>query len=100
MDRELEVHHVIRYSLNSCTPSSSKIVKLVENGRNISNKNVNERDENDETLLQCVIQHQHINNPAIVSFLLEKGAAVNSDVFPIWNTPLHSAAGNHHDSAV
>ena len=76
MDQDLEVHLVIRDSFNSCTPSLSRVVELFENQRKVNKENVNERDENGETLLHRVVQKPKAYSSAVVNFLLEKGAQV------------------------
>jgi len=81
MDLQLEMHldlH-IRGLSNSRTRSSSKIVKLLDNGRNVDRKNVNEKNKEGDTLLFRILQNQSVNSPAIVSFLLEKGALVTTE---------------------
>jgi len=77
MDQELEVYLILRDSLTNSSPPSRKIVKLVENGRIINKENVNQTDENHQTILFRVLQNQKTCSPAIVSFLLEKGALVS-----------------------
>ena len=78
MDLKFEVHLHVQDSLNSSTPSSSKIVKLFENGRKVDKENVNEKNEEGNTLLHRVVKNQNVYSPAIVSFLLEEGALVTT----------------------
>ena len=88
-------HLVNRDSSISCTRSSSKIVKFFDNGRIIDKENVDEANEDGDTLLHRVVRNQDVYSPAIVSFLLEKGALITKEtISEIWclaKTAIHIA---------
>jgi len=80
----------IQDTLNNCTPYlwEMKIVELIQNGRNVNKDNVNKINEKGTTLLHRIVRNPYIHTPAIVSFLVEKGALVTTD----WdkkNSPSH-----------
>jgi len=101
MDLKFEVRPHFQDSLNSCTSSLSKIVKLFENGRNFNKENVNEINEEGNMLLHRVVQNQNVHSPAIVSFLLKEGALVSmttrNQVGKQDRTALHIATQNMTD---
>ena len=96
MDLEGNELHLVNRDLSiSCTRSSSKIVKLFDNGRIVDKENVDEENKDGETLLHRVVRNQNVYSPAIVSFLLEKGALVTISGIRLGDkTALHIAIRN------